>query len=79
MANLEEILFNGRLHQSHHWEFDNDPRKQLRKLGHCAHPSGTSERRFFPSPQVSFFLCTCRSRKKLRGLGDRCCQANEKD
>ncbi len=58
---------------------DNDSRKQLRKLGHCAHPSGTFERRFFPSPQVSFFLCTCRSRKKLGGFGDRRYQANGKD
>ncbi len=56
---------------------DKNPWEQTRKLGHYAHPSGTSKRSFFfPPPQVRFFFWTCRLRKELGGLGDYHCQAN---
>ncbi len=50
-----------------------------RRCGQIAHPSGTSERRSFPSPQVRSLFCICWSRKKLRGLRHRHCQAIGED
>jgi hypothetical protein len=44
-----------------------------------AHPSGTSERSFSPSPQVRNFFCICRFRKELGGLGDHRCQVGGKE
>ncbi len=54
-------------------------RERDRRYGRIAHPSGTSERRFFPSPQVRSLFCICWSRKKLGGLGHRRCQAIGED
>jgi hypothetical protein len=43
--------------------------EQDQRCGWIARPSGTSERKFFPSPQVRSIFCICWSRKKLGGLG----------
>ncbi len=48
-------------------------RERDRRCGRIAHPSGTFERRSFPSPQVISLFCICWSWKKLGGLGHRRC------
>jgi len=50
-----------------------------RRCGRIPHPSGTSERRSFPSLQVRSLFYICRSWKKLGGLGHRRCQAIGED